>query len=35
MRTYYPYGFDMLAPAAVSKQFKADREHALTRALHP
>jgi acetyl esterase/lipase len=29
------HGFDMLAPsAAVSKQFKADRDHALTRALH-
>ena len=29
------HGFDMLAPsAAVSKKFKADRDHALTRALH-
>ncbi len=30
------HGFDMFAPsAAVSKQFKADRESALKRALHP
>jgi acetyl esterase/lipase len=30
------HGFDMFAPsAAVSKQFKAERDHALKRALHP
>jgi acetyl esterase/lipase len=30
------HGFDAFAPSAsVSKQFKADREHALRRALHP
>ena len=29
------HGFDLFAPsAAVSKQFKAERDHALKRALH-